>query len=220
MVFKDRVQAGRMLAGRFASRPTDNLIVLAIPRGGVVVGYEVANALGVSLDVIVPRKIGAPGEPELAIGAVASWGNHEIYLDESMVRYLGVSEEYIRREADAQLAEIDRRLNAYRGNSEPPRVENADVVVVDDGIATGSTMIAAVRALKRMRPRSTVVAVPVASPDSVNRLRSEVDELIVLDAPSPFMAVGYWYQDFQQTSDEEVRSLLREAASSSIRPEL
>lgn len=212
MIFENRSEAGKMLASRFASRSKEDLIILAIPRGGVEVGYEVARALGVPLDIIVPRKIGAPGEPELAIGAVASWGDHEVYLDETMVRYLGVSQDYIDREAKAQLEEIDRRLKAYRGTNEQPNVKDKDAVVVDDGIATGSTMIAAVRALKRMGPRSITIAVPVASPEAISRLKAEVDEFIALDAPSPFMAVGYWYRDFQQTTDEEVRDLLRSAA--------
>jgi len=212
MLFQNRTEAGRQLASRLSSRRGENVLVLAIPRGGVVVGYEVAQAIGAPLDVVVPRKLGAPGEPELAIGAVATWGDHEIIVDEMTVRYLGVSQEYIEQEARAQMAEIDRRMRAYRGTTEPPDVRDKEVIVVDDGIATGSTMLAAVRALRRLGPRKITVAVPVASPEAVQRLTPEVDEFIALSTPSPFAAVGYWYRDFAQTTDDEVRQLLHRAA--------
>jgi len=209
MLFQDRVEAGRLLARRLASREWKEPIVLGVPRGGVVVAHEIAHELEAPLDVIVPRKLGAPGEPELAIGAVASWGEDEVLIDELSVRYLGVTDDYIRREAKEQRAEIERRLLAYRGTTEPPAVAGRDVILVDDGVATGSTLTAAVRSLKRLGPRRITIAVPVASPEAISRLRSEVEDIVVLDTPSPFMAVGYWYRSFEQTTDEEVQALLQ-----------
>lgn len=211
MVFPDRFEAGRLLADRLAQRLGEDIIILAIPRGGVEVGYEVARKLGVPLDVIVPRKLGAPGEPELAIGAVASWGDHETFIDEMTVRYLGVSQEYIEHEASAQVAEIERRLLSYRGTTEPPNVADKEVIMVDDGIATGSTVLVAVRVLKKLKARRITVAVPVASVEAAYRITPEVDEFIALQTPTPFAAVGYWYQRFEQTTDDEVRDLLKKA---------
>ncbi len=186
-------------------------IVLAIPRGGVVVGYYVAEYLKLPMDVIVPRKIPAPGQPELAIGAVASWGDHEPIVDERSVRLLGVTQDYIEREARRQLEEINRRLIAYRGTTDPPDVKDREVILVDDGIATGYTTLAAATAAGRLGARSITLAVPVGPPDSVEALRGHVDRLICLRTPSPFMAVGCWYRDFEQVSDAEVIDLLRRA---------
>src|SRR5450759_1593597 len=149
--FDDRRQAGRELAAALGGYRGTDSIVLAIPRGGVVVAYEVAVALALDLDVIVPRKLGAPGQPELAIGAVASWGNHEFIVDEQSVRYLGVSRDYVHRELSAQLAEVTRRLQAYRETVEPPNVEGRSVLLVDDGIATGYTTRAAELALRNLK---------------------------------------------------------------------
>jgi len=186
-------------------------IVLAIPRGGVVVGYYVAEYLKLPMDVIVPRKIPAPGQPELAIGAVASWGDHEPIVDERSVRLLGVTQDYIESEARRQLEEINRRLIAYRGTTDPPDVKDREVILVDDGIATGYTTLAAATAARRLGARSITLAVPVGPPDSVETLRGHVDRLICLRTPSPFMAVGYWYRDFEQVSDSEVIEALRRA---------
>ena len=176
-----------------------------------MVGYEVALKLDLDLDVIVPRKIGAPGQPELAIGAVASWGDHARILDESSIRYLGVSEEYINREVSEQLAEVNRRLFAYRETAEPPNVEGRTVLLVDDGIATGYTTRAAALALRHLKASRVVLAVPVGPPDSIETIRRDVDELVCLATPHPFSAVGYWYRDFLQVSDDEVVRLLRMA---------
>jgi len=211
--FENRQQAGRLLAHALERYRRSGALVLAIPRGGVVIGYEVATALELELDVIVPRKIGAPGQPELAIGAIASWGDHQVILDEQAIRYLGASSGYIEREVEAQLVEIRRRLHAYRGSADPPVVEGRMVILVDDGIATGYTMRAAAVALKNLHAAKTVLAVPVAPPDSLESLRAFVDEVECLKTPSPFMAVGYWYKDFNQVSDDEVVELLRSMKS-------
>lgn len=208
--FRDRKQAGEELAGAIGECPGD-CIVLAIPRGGVVVGYEVAARLGLPLDVIVPRKIGAPNQPELAIGAVTSWGDHDRIIDERTVRLLGVSDSYIEREADRQLEEINRRLLLYRGSPNPPDLEGRNVILVDDGIATGYTTKAAAIAIKRLGAKSVTLAVPVGPPDSIESLRPFVDKLICLMIPLQFYAVGYWYRDFEQTTDAEVTELLRKA---------
>ncbi|MDH7601416.1 MAG: phosphoribosyltransferase [Armatimonadota bacterium] len=211
--FENRSEAGALLAKALEHYKGTDTLVMAIPRGGVVVGYEVATRLKLDLDVIVPRKIPAPGQEELAIGAVASWGNHDIIFDEHAVRFLGISEEYIRQQAEAQLAEVNRRLLAYRGTNQPPDVKNRNVILVDDGIATGYTTRAAIIALKRLQADRVVLAVPVGPPESVEALRPYVDELVCLRTPSPFLAVGYWYRDFRQTTDAEVIELLEKARS-------
>ncbi|MHB0912021.1 MAG: phosphoribosyltransferase [Armatimonadota bacterium] len=207
MTFEDRADAGRRLAQALEKYRGPDTVVLAVPRGGVVVGYEVAKHLGAPLDVVVPRKIGAPGQPELAIGAVAG---DEYVLDESTIRYLGVPERYIAEEVQAEKVEIGRRRALYRGDG-PLDVEGKTVLLVDDGIATGLTIIAAARYLRKMRPARLVLAVPVAPPESIERLRGEVDEVVVLETPEPFWAVGSWYRHFDQTSDREVVDLLHRA---------
>jgi len=208
VIFEDREDAGRRLAGALGAYKGSDALVLAVPRGGVVVGYEVAKGLDFPLDVVVPRKLGAPGEPELAIGAVAPWGDGRAILDEMALRYLGVSDEYIRRETETQLAEIDRRLHEYRGTTEPPDIRGKTVMLVDDGIATGYTIQAAVTALRGLGPSKIVIAVPVAAPEAAERLSRMADEFQALAKPVPFLAVGHWYARFEQTTDEEVVSLL------------
>jgi len=214
--FENRQRAGAELAQAMSGLKGTDSIVLAIPRGGVVVGYEVASALGLELDVIVPRKIPAPGQEELAIGAVASWGDHERILDEHSVRFLGVSEDYIQRQVQIQLVEVNRRLQAYRGTTDPPNVARRNVILVDDGIATGYTTRAAAVALRKLGAARLILAVPVGPPDSVEMLRPFVDELICLRTPTPFTAVGYWYHDFRQVSDSEVIELLERARSNPL----
>ncbi len=209
--FEDRQQAGRELAAALQRYKGTETTVLAIPRGGVVVAYEVAMALDLELDVIVPRKIGAPGQPELAIGAVASWGDHEFIIDEQSVRSLGVSRDHIDREVRAQLEEVNRRLRAYRETTEPPDVHDRSVILIDDGIATGYTIRAAAVALRNLQAASITLAVPVAPPDSLAAIRPYVDAVVCLKTPSPFLAVGYWYRDFAQVSDREVVDLLQRA---------
>jgi len=208
MIFEDRRDAGRKLAEKLSNYSSPETIVLAIPRGGVVVGAEVAGALQVPLDVIVPRKIGAPGEREFAIGAIA--GEDVRLLDEQTITMLRVSEKYIEHEIREQRAEIVRRRKLYRGDRPVPSLEGKTVLLIDDGIATGYTTIAAAREIRKANPAKLVLAVPVAPRDTVARLKLEVDDLVVLETPEPFSAVGYWYLSFEQTTDEEVIELLKQ----------
>ena len=208
MVFRDRQDAGKRLTAALEKYRGTNAIVLAVPRGGVVVGYEVATALGLPLDVIIPRKLGAPYQPELAIGAICG---DEYALDEQTVQYLGVSQQYIAEEIERQKLEIERRWKLYRDDRPFPDLTGKTAILVDDGMATGYTTLAAARATRKRKPEKLVLAVPIAPVESVARLRPEVDELIVLDTPEPFFAVGSWYEVFDQTTDEEVIELLRQA---------
>ncbi|NLC56346.1 MAG: phosphoribosyltransferase [Armatimonadetes bacterium] len=209
MVYEDRVEAGKLLARELKEYRGRDAIVLGVPRGGVVVAYEVARELGIPLDVVVSRKLPAPGNPELAIGAVAADGTRVV--DPMATRYPGVSEEYLERAAREQVQEIERRLKAYRGDRPPLNVAGKTAIVVDDGIATGSTVLASLRSLRQQQPAALVLAVPVAPPASVARLQPEADRIIVLEMPEPFFAVGQWYQRFDQVSDEEVVALLERA---------
>ena len=181
-------------------------IVLAIPRGGVVVGFEVAHALNISLDLIIPRKIRAPDNPELAIGALTEDGT--VILDDELMKYLHVSEGYVREESERQRLEIERRLKLYRGDAPYPSLKNREVVIVDDGIATGSTMKAAVASVRMRGAKTILVAAPVGPFSSIEELKREADNVICLYTPEPFYAIGQFYEDFTQTSDEEVRRLL------------
>lgn len=210
MIFDNRLDAGRRLAGRLREYHSPNTVVLAVPRGGVVVGYEVAGALGAPLDVIIPRKIGAPNQPELAIGAIA--GDNTV-LDQQTIGYLGVTQEYIEAEVKRQREEIARRRKLYRDDKPFPSLEGKTVILVDDGIATGATITAAAREVRAHDPEKLVLAVPVAPPETVAHLRREVDDLVVLETPEPFYSVGSWYYEFEQTSDEQVVALLEAAES-------
>jgi putative phosphoribosyl transferase len=207
-LFTDREDAGRRLAQRMEGHRFKAPVVLAVPRGGVVVGDQVSRRLGAPLDLIIARKIGAPGQPELAIGAVVSDAD-VCLIDERAVAYLGVSSEYLETEVARQQEEIARRLQLYRDDRPPPEVANRTVIVVDDGIATGYTMRAALTGLRRRAPRQLVVAVPVAPPSVGEELRDYADEVVCLATPDPFVAVGVWYENFEQTTDEEVRRLVR-----------
>ena len=209
MVFRDRCEAGQMLAERLTVYRDRSPIVLGLPRGGVVVGYEVARALKALLDVIVIRKLGAPYNPEFGFGAVGPGG--VCVVDPSTVRMLGLSQEEIGRIAAAETRELERRLACYRGDRPMPDLRERTAIVVDDGLATGGTARAAVRVVRRLEASSVVLAVPVAPPDTVESLRPEVDDLVCLHAPVGFMAVGQWYYDFGQTSDAEVVDLLERA---------
>jgi putative phosphoribosyl transferase len=209
--FRDRTEAGRYLAQQlsgYAGR--DDVIVLALPRGGVPVGYEVAKALGVPLDVFVVRKVGVPGHEELAMGAIASGGL--LVLDRGVVRALGISREQIEGAVEAELRELERREAAYRDGRGPPQLEGKTVILVDDGLATGSTMRAAALAVRQANPTRLVVAVPVAAAETCDEFRDVVDDIVCGVTPRPFRAVGLWYDDFSQTTDEEVRELLAQAA--------
>jgi putative phosphoribosyl transferase len=210
-VFRDRTEAGRVLAEQlsaYADRP--DVIVLALPRGGVPVGYEVAQGLHAPLDVFLVRKLGVPGHEELAMGAVATGGVR--VLNEQVVRALHIPEQVIDAVARWELEELARRERLYRGDRPPPDVHGRTVILVDDGLATGATMLAAVRALRQQHPARIVVAVPIASRDTCELLRDEVDDVICAATPDPFYAVGLWYENFEQLTDEEVRELLARAS--------
>jgi len=207
MIFADRVEAGRMLASKLMDYTGKDVVVLAIPRGGVIVGYEIAHKLRVLLDIIVPRKIGAPDNPELAIGAVTEDGT--IILDRELVGYLSVPERYIEEESARQRAETKRRLRLYRGDTAYPDLKNRDVIIVDDGIATGATMKAALTSVRKKGAKSVVIATPVAPPSTIRELERIADRVICLSTPEPFYAIGQFYRDFAQTSDEEVINLLK-----------
>ncbi len=209
--FRDRADAGRYLAARlqqYASRP--DVIVLALPRGGVPVAYEVAEALNAPLDVYVVRKLGVPGHEELAMGAIASGGVR--VLNDEVVQELDIPAYVIDQAAARELRELARRERAYRDERPPPDVRNRTVLLIDDGLATGSTMRAAVMALRQHGPTHIIVAVPVGAVETSQMLEPLVDEVICAVTPHPFYGVGAWYQDFSQTTDEEVRELLHQAA--------
>jgi putative phosphoribosyl transferase len=208
MLFQDRREAGKALAARLASfKGRPNLIVLGIPRGGVVVGHEIAQALGAPLDVYITRKIGAPHNPELAIGAVASDGT--LLIDHQLVRRLGVSQDYVDEESERQRQEIGRRLAEYRGEGPGPELADKVVILADDGVATGATTLVTIQAIKSQQPTELILAVPVGPRDSIESLRQEVDQLVCLHAPEVFWAVGAFYNVFDQTTDDEVKALLK-----------
>jgi predicted phosphoribosyltransferase len=208
MLFANRQEAGRQLAQRLAllEGAESGALLLAVPRGGVVVAAEIARALRLPLDVFITRKLGAPGNEELAIGALSSDGT--VVLDEQLTRSTGADEAYIAQETERQRQEISRRLRRYRGERPPPAVTGRTVVLVDDGVATGATTLAALRALRKQAPGRLILAVPVGPPDSINRLSAEADEVICLATPEPFWAVGRFFADWSQTTDEEVATLL------------
>jgi predicted phosphoribosyltransferase len=207
MIFHDRRDAGRQLAAElseYAGR-TD-VIVLALPRGGVPVAYEVAKSLGAPLDVFLVRKVGVPGHEELAMGAIASGGVRVV--NEDVVRELGIPKSLFDAVAEEELRELDRRERAYRDDRPAPDFRGKTVILVDDGLATGSSMRAAVAALRRLDPAKIVVAVPVAAPEVCTEFQDVADDIVCAQTPPSFRAVGLWYEDFSQTTDEEVRKLL------------
>ncbi len=210
--FADRVEAGRLLAKELSSRnicqSNDTSAVLALTRGGVPVGFAVADRLCIPLDVIVVRKLGVPWQPELAMGAIAGG---EPILDDEMIRELGISLEDLEETIDREHAEMKRREELYRGDNPALDLRGRLAILVDDGLATGSTMMAAVRHVRDLGPARVIVAVPVGSRDACDRLRREADDLVCLATPERFFAVGEWYQDFEQVSDAEVRRLLTES---------
>lgn len=221
MRFLDRRDAGRQLAEKLSAYADDpSVLVLGLPRGGVPVAYEVARALHAPLDVFVVRKLGVPGHRELAMGAIASGGLRILNLD--VIEALGISPAAVESVADRELLEVERQQRLYRGQARHPRLAGEElagrtVIVVDDGLATGSTMRAAVGALRQSNPARIIVAVPVAAAETARSLREEADGVVCLSAPSDFHAVSMWYEDFSQTSDEEVRSLL-DAGTTVSRP--
>jgi putative phosphoribosyl transferase len=211
MVFNDRREAGERLAKRLLTLKGQAVVVLALPRGGVPVALEVARALAAPLDLVLVRKIGAPHQEELAIGAIAEGEPPELVTDPEAIGYLAVPAAYLERAKAVALEEIARRRRAYLGERPPMDIAGRTAIIIDDGIATGATTLAAVRATRTRKPARLVLAVPIASRDAVKRLRPEVDELVCLDAPAEFYAVGQFYRDFPQLSDEEVIGLLAEA---------
>jgi putative phosphoribosyl transferase len=206
--FRDRIEAGQLLGRELAARlgVVDDAIVLALPRGGVPVGSEVAKALGAPLDVFIVRKLGVPGHEELAMGAIASGGVR--VLNRDVIDYGRITPQQIDAVAAREERELSRREAEFRGNRAPLDVRERTVIIVDDGLATGSTMRAAVQALRAMEPKRVVVAVPVGAEQTCEEFREIVDEMVCLRTPEPFEAVGLWYDDFTQTTDAEVHALL------------
>lgn len=210
-IFQDRSDAGKFLAEKLLHYAHDpSLLVLALPRGGVSVGFEVACKLGASLDVFVVRKLGVPGYEELAMGAIASGGVR--VLNEEVIQHLSIPRSAIEATTREEEQELLRCEKAFRGSREPAQIERHTVILVDDGLATGASMKAAVRALRQQNPGYITVAVPIGSRDTCDQFRTEVDELICGDTPEPFFAIGTWYANFLPTTDEEVRHLLNHAA--------
>jgi putative phosphoribosyl transferase len=208
-IFKDGAEAGKMLASALTFlKGAEDLIVLAIPRGGVPVAKKVAAALGAPLDLIVTRKIGAPSQPELAVGAVTQDG--EMIVDGELIAALGVSTDYLKRESARQVKEIASRMKKYRGDRPYPSLDGKTVVIVDDGIATGSTIRAAIQSVKGRNAAKIIVAAPVGPPDRVAELRKIVDRVVCLSTPDYFEAIGEFYDEFEQVDDDTVRRILGE----------
>jgi putative phosphoribosyl transferase len=215
--FQNRTDAGRQLAGaltRYAGR--NDVVVLGLPRGGVPVAYEIASALDAPLDVFIVRKLGLPGHEEFGIGAIASGGTRVV--DESVLEAYGVDPETLDRITTKELRELERRERLYRDGRPFAALENRVVILVDDGLATGSTMRAAVAALREKRPREIVIAAPVGARETCSAMTAIADEVVCLETPDPFYAVGLWYVDFEQTDDEEVHELLERAAAKTTPP--
>lgn len=211
LIFANREAAGVQLAERLVEYKDRDPVVLALPRGGVPVGLEVARALNAPLDLILVRKIGVPGQPELAVGAVVDGGSPEIVINEDIKGPLGIEDSYIEEESARQLAEIERRRKLYIGDRLRPEIAGKTAIVVDDGIATGATVRAAVHAVRRRSPSRLVLAVPVAPLDSAETLRGEVDDLVCLQTPAPFIAISLYYAEFHQLEDTEIVDLLGKA---------
>ena len=208
--FRDRKEAGKLLAAQLAAYANQqDLIVLALPRGGVPVGFEIAQALHAPLDVIVVRKLGVPGQEELAMGTIATSGIR--ILNKDVVQFLNIPDEVVDHVTAQELKELERRERLYRGERPAYDVGGRTIILVDDGIATGATMHAAVAAIKQRQPTRIIIAVPTAAPSTCDEFAMEVDELVCVIRPEPFIAVGYWYRQFSQTSDEEVHHLLEQA---------
>jgi putative phosphoribosyl transferase len=208
IVYADREAAGRMLARRLMYYAHGDVVVLGIARGGVPIAREIADALGAPLDVLVVRKLGAPGQTEFGIGAVVDGDHPRAIFNQDVIEHLGVSAEYLQAEIARQLREVNRREIAYRGGRASIRLTGKTVIVVDDGIATGSSVRAALRGIRRQKPRHLVLATPVASRESIEALRSDADEIVCLETPEDFFAVGQFYRDFSQVSDKEVKTIL------------
>lgn len=210
MLFKNRTVAGQVLAKKLADYANrSNVLVLALPRGGVPVGFEVARALNAPLDVLVVRKLGVPDNEELAMGAIASGGVR--ILNQSIVNDIQISDEVIARVAVQEERELERRESMYQGDRPFPNLKGQTVILVDDGLATGATMWAAIIAVRQQQPKEIVIAVPVAAPETCEEMQSKVEKIFCANTPSPFYSVGMWYEKFPQTTDDEVRELLNKA---------
>ncbi|HUV42471.1 MAG TPA: phosphoribosyltransferase [Patescibacteria group bacterium] len=208
MVFKNREEAGKKLAEKLKDfQDSQDLIVLAIPRGGLVIGKQLSLVLNCPLDILVTKKIGAPNNSELAIGAVGITG--EPVINEELTSRLGIDKEYLEKEITGRKAEVERRVKEYRGNKPAVKLEDKIVIITDDGVATGATMAAAIEVIRQQEPKKIVVAIPVISRDSMPKLEEQADEIVYLEAPLMFFAVGQFYQEFDQVSDKEVKELLR-----------
>jgi putative phosphoribosyl transferase len=216
MFFRDRREAGQRLGAELTEFAKQDVLVLALPRGGVPVGFEVAQALNAPMDVLIIRKLGVPGQAELAMGAIASGGVR--VLNGEIVRAFGLSPQQVEIVAEREARELQRREREYRGNRKRMEAQGRTVILVDDGLATGSTMRAAIAALRQGKPRQIVVAVPVAAPSTCAEIEKAADRVVCLHTPLEFLSVGQWYQDFSQTSDEEVGELLDRAAGRVQRP--
>jgi predicted phosphoribosyltransferase len=209
MLFRDRIHAGRLLADRLSHYARDpDLLVCALPRGGVLVGFPVAEALNAPLDVVIVRKLGVPGEQEVAMGAIATGG--VCVLSQELIEYLGISTEAVDAVIAREQRELARREALYRGDAPAPQIRGRTIILVDDGLATGATMRAAAAIVQQQQPKRLVIAVPVAPPARL--LEVQADEVVCLARPEPFFAIGEFYEDFHQVSDEEVRDLLQRAA--------
>jgi len=207
--FRDRVEAGRRLAGALVRYKGEDTVVLGIPRGGVVVAKEVADALEAPLDIVISRKIGAPGEPEFALGAVTQEG--DVILDRQTADSVGASREYLESEIRQKKEEVKQRMERFRGDAPYPSLKGKVVIVVDDGIATGSSVEAAVTSIRKREPREVVIAVPVAPPDTVESLKAGGNTVVCLETPRMFFAIGEFYQRFDQVEDSEVKRILDES---------
>ena len=206
VMFKDRKEAGRLLAKALSEYKDKNPVILAIPRGGVVVAYEVAKSLNAPLDLIIPRKISAPDQPELAIGAVTEDGT--TILNQDILQYLRVPDDYIKAEVKRQEEEIKRRIQKYLGDKPRVPIKGKIVILIDDGVATGATIRAAIASIRKRKPALIVLAIPVGPIDTIEELRKDADRVICLMTPEPFFAIGQFYENFEQTSDEEVIQIL------------
>ncbi len=210
-IFRDRADAGRLLAARLAHLEGRDPVVLALPRGGVAIGREVARALGAPLDIVLVRKIGVPWQPELALGAISNGGEPQVFIDQRMAKELAIPEDYVREETLRQRAELERRRRIYCADRPPVAVAGRTAIVVDDGIATGATMRVALRAVRARKPAHLVLAAPVAAAETLAALRGEADEVVCVEMPAGLGAIGYYYEDFHQMSDAEVTQLLAAA---------
>lgn len=205
-MFLNRYDAGEKLAEKLEKFKDEDVVVLAIPRGGVEAAYNTIKKFNFKWDLITPRKIGAPHNEEVAIGAVSMDGTY--VLDEKIVQYFNIPEEYVKKQVASELIEIKRRLREYRGNEDPPDVKNKVVIVIDDGIATGFTLLAAIESIKKLQARKIIIAVPVAPTETVERFSKIVDEVICLLVPSEFYAVGMYYENFSQVTDKELFNVM------------